>query len=84
MDFDENEDLFIGEEEETSNNFQTPQKEEVILLVDASLSMFQQHGNIECPFALVMKSCLSYFKNKIISSDSDSIGVFFIQYAPPH
>lgn len=75
MDFDENEDLFIGEEEETSNNFQTPQKEEIILLVDASLSMFQQHGNIECPFALVMKSCLSYLKNKILSSDSDSIGV---------
>jgi ATP-dependent DNA helicase 2 subunit 1 len=74
MDFDENEDLFIGEEEDQPSTSQSPQKEEILLLIDSSASMFQTNLP-ESPFSLVLKSTLSFLKNKILSSDSDSIGI---------
>ena len=75
MDFDENEDLFIGEEEENNLVPQTPQKEEVVMLVDASQSMFRLHNNNENSFFTVLKACLSFLKTKILSADSDSISI---------
>lgn len=75
MDFDENEDLFIGEEEETGQVAQSPQKEEIVFLIDAGQSMFRPHGNNESSFFMVLKACLSFIKTKILSADSDSIGI---------
>lgn len=75
MDFDEGEDLFIGEDEEQALAESAPQKDEVILLIDCSHSMLRKHQNTDVSFFMVIRAVLGFLKNKILSSESDNIGL---------
>ena len=75
MDFDEGEDLFVGEDEELAQSESAPQKDEVILLIDCSQSMLRRHQNTEISFFMVIRAVLGFMKNKILSSESDNISI---------
>ena len=75
MDFEEGEDLFIGEDEEQGQVDFSPQKDEVILLIDCSQSMLKTHQNGEISFFMVLRAALGFLKNKILSAESDNIGI---------
>lgn len=74
MDFEE-EDLYVGEDEEQGQLELAPQKDEVIMLIDSSKSMLEPKQNDDIPFFMVLQACLGFTKNKILSSESDSIGI---------
>ena len=75
MDFEEGEDIFIGEDEELGFIEQAPQIDEVLLLIDSSVSMLKTLPNGEIPFFMVLQAALGFLKNKILSSESDKIGI---------
>jgi ATP-dependent DNA helicase 2 subunit 1 len=55
-----------------------PTKDCLILLIDASYSMFvKDEGKTEIPFELCVKCAKSVLLNKIVSSEKDLIGVVF-------
>ncbi|CAG9331717.1 unnamed protein product [Blepharisma stoltei] len=79
MDFDaDQEDVFIGgDEEEAGQRDFTPQKDEVIFLVDCNPTMFAKNQEGQSPFYMVMDAAYSYFKDKILASESDNLALIF-------
>ncbi|OMJ95374.1 hypothetical protein SteCoe_1293 [Stentor coeruleus] len=75
MDFEEGEDLFLGEDEEQGPQDYLPQKDEVIMLIDCSASMMLAHNNGDIPFFMVIKAALGFLKSRILSSETDSIAI---------
>jgi len=75
MDFEEQEEIFIPEQEESSFKDYTPQKDQVVFLVDASASMFQPNLQNQVPFFMVINATINFLKDKILASESDNIAV---------
>ena len=69
--------LFSGMDQSEINSLKD-QKDAVIFLVDCSSSMFQPNPNNPdhtSSIDQILKATLSFMKSKIITSDSDKIGI---------
>jgi ATP-dependent DNA helicase 2 subunit 1 len=52
-------------------------RDSIIFLIDAQKSMFEENDSGEVPFVNAVKCAIATLTDKIISSDSDLLGIAF-------
>jgi ATP-dependent DNA helicase 2 subunit 1 len=75
MDFEEQEELFMPDQEEGDAFEFRPTRDDVIFLIDCNPSMFEKGSDGEAPYFMVIKAALSFYKDKILAAESDHIAV---------
>jgi ATP-dependent DNA helicase 2 subunit 1 len=73
---DDNEGQFEGNEEDSEFPFWM-NRDSIIFLIDAQKSMFEENDSGEVPFVNAVKCAIATLTDKIISSDSDLLGIAF-------
>lgn len=74
MDFDNLEDLFIGETTDSSPREIMPSHDETLFLIDCSPEMFAEYKESR-PFYMVIQAAIAFYKDKILAAEQDSIGI---------
>ena len=77
-DDDQVDDIFGGwdaEEEVSTQTTKEQQRDAILFMVDCQESMFEPNTEGEIPFEISIQSCIKFYKDKILSSATDFVGL---------
>lgn len=78
MDFEENEELFMPDQDDAEAQEFRPTRDDVIFLIDCNPSMLEKGSEGEAPYFMVIKAALSFYKDKILAAESDHLAVVLL------